>query len=438
MDLPQPRRVDKIQWVFGEARPFAKGLYFVMPPDHKMTEWEWNFISKRLDFRKLNKFITFGGKANTTMTQLFYANMEKLPNDEIGFTTYVYMQTITITPAVIAAAFELENEGEEIYPFRNWPETEDENEYKAWITGIGDVHGRKLYCSHLPAVHWLLFVIINNIILPKAGIKTNLESGIIYLLRHLLQMDRKINVPFLIVSHMLQVGKDKVMSLPYAHLLKHLVQRRANLVPPFVESENLLKYLPKFRFVSRIQDDSKTIWRPDDSAVNSWIKVEGAQINQYCDPKNKKNYAYPTSGLTKRGKKGETYASSSQEPQPNPDDPFTQMQTMFATWSTGFDERFNTWTTGFDQCYTNDMNEIRGGLTSLNTRVDAISTEVGHMREFQNTLQTNWYNIHGSWNTLQPFDADQFFNPDGGEGQEGQGGQEEQGRDGDDMDEEAS
>ena len=84
------------------------------------------------------------------------------------------------------------------------------------------------------------------------------------------------------------------------------------------------------------------------------------------------------------------------------------------------------------------MNEIRGGLTSLNTRVDAISTEVGHMREFQNTLQTNWYNIHGSWNTLQPFDADQFFNPDGGEGQEGQGGQEEQGGDGDDMAEEAS
>ena len=133
------------------------------------------------------------------------------------------------------------------------------------------------------------------------------------------------------------------MSLPYAHLLNHLVQRRPNPSPPCVESENLLKYLPKFRFVSRVQDDGITIWKPDDSVVNSWIKAEGAATNQYCDPKNTKTFAYPTSGWRKQGKKGET--STSQEPQtsqPHLDDPFTQMQTMFATWSTGFDDRFNT------------------------------------------------------------------------------------------------
>ena len=79
-----------------------------------MTQWEWDFISNRLDFWKLNKFLTFDGKANITMTRLFYANMEKLPDNEFGFTTYVYMHTITITPAIIAAAFDLENEGEEI------------------------------------------------------------------------------------------------------------------------------------------------------------------------------------------------------------------------------------------------------------------------------------------------------------------------------------
>ena len=101
------------------------------------------------------------------------------------------MHTVTITPATLAATFDLEDAGEEIYPFRHWPETVDEDEYKMWITGVGDVHGRKLYCSHLPAVHWLLFIIINNILLPKAGIKTNLESGVMYLLRHLSKWTRK-------------------------------------------------------------------------------------------------------------------------------------------------------------------------------------------------------------------------------------------------------
>ena len=423
-----PEAWTKYNGDFGDKRTIAKGLYFVMPSDHVMSEWEWKFLNDRLDFWKIKKLLTFGGKANETMTRLFYANMRKLPNNEIGFTTYVYMHTITITPATLAAAFDLENEGEEVYPFRHWPETADEseNEYKIWITGIGDVHGRKLYCSHLPAVHWLLFIIINNCLLPKAGIKTNLESGVIYLLRHLLQMDKKINIPYLIVSHMLQVGRDKIMSLPYAHLLNHLVQRRDRVPPPVIESENLLKYLPKFRWVSWVLDNGVTSWSPDDSAVNSWIKAEGAEINQYRDPANSRNYAYPTSGKRKTGKKGET--STSQEPQepqvpqePNPNDPFAQMQVMFSTWSTGFDERFNTWSTGFDQRYTTDMNEIRGGLANLNTRVDALSTEVGHMREFQHTLQANWYNVHGSWNTIQPFDANAFFSTEGGEGIEVQG-----------------
>ena len=180
------------------------------------------------------------------------------------------------------------------------------------------------------------------------------------------------------------------MSLPYTHLLNHLVQRRNQVAPPVIESENLLKYLPKFRWVSCLLENGVTSWSPDDSAVNSWIRAEGAQINQYRDPANPRNYAYPTAGLRTKGKKGETSTSTSQEPQepqePNPNDPFAQMQTMFSTWSMGFDERFNTWSTGFDQRYTTDMNEIRGGLTTLNTRVDAISTEVGHMREFQHTL----------------------------------------------------
>ena len=129
--------------------------------------------------------------------------------------------------------------------------------------------------------------------------------------------------------------------------------------------------------------------------------------------------SYPTAGWKDKGKKGATFASSSQEPQesqPNPDDPFVQMQTMFTTWSTGFDER-----------YTNDMTAIRGDLTHLNTRVDDIYTQVGQMREFQNTLQANWYNIHGSWNTLQPFDANEFFSTEGGEGYDGHGGDGMQG-----------
>ena len=245
----------KYNGAFGSTRTFAKGYYFFLPQDHEMSEWERKFLNDRIDFWKLRKFISLDGKGSENTTRLFYANMEPLPGNEFDFTTVLYKFVITITPAIVAAALDLDNEGEEIYPFRNWPKDAKENEYKQWITGIGDVHGRKLYCSHLPAVHWLLFVIINNILLPKSQIKTNLESGTIYLLRHLLEMDKKINVPYLIVSHMLQAGKDKVMSLPYSHILLHLIAQSHRPLPPHVESENLLRYLPKFRWVSQDRDN---------------------------------------------------------------------------------------------------------------------------------------------------------------------------------------
>ena len=228
-------------------------------------------------------------------------------------------------------------------------------------------------------------------------------------------MDKKINIPYLIVSHMLQAGKDKVMSLPYSHLLIPLLDRRHNPLPPHVNSENLLRYLPKFRWVSQDRDNGTIFWKPDDSAVNSWIKAPGVEINQYRDPENPNNYAYPS----KTGKKGETSSSVPQEPQEsqsNPNDLLVQMQTMFTTWSTGFEDHFKQ-----------EIGGIRGDITNLNTRMEEVSTQVTQIREFQNTLQANWFAVHGNWNTPQPFDANAFdanafFSAEGGEGNEEQGG----------------
>ena len=40
----------KYNGAFGETRTFAKGLYFVLPSDHKISEWEWEFLNTRLEF----------------------------------------------------------------------------------------------------------------------------------------------------------------------------------------------------------------------------------------------------------------------------------------------------------------------------------------------------------------------------------------------------
>jgi hypothetical protein len=64
------------------------------------------------------------------------------------------------------------NEGDEAYPLRGWPviAQEDANVYREWFDQEW-ISGKLLYSTHLPALHRLLFAIVNNILTPKSIMK---------------------------------------------------------------------------------------------------------------------------------------------------------------------------------------------------------------------------------------------------------------------------
>ena len=59
--------------------------------------------------------------------------------------------------------------------------------------------------------------------MPKAELKTNIEMNSIYLLRHLIAKDLKVNIPYIIIRHMKQSMPGN-SGLPYGHILTRLVK----------------------------------------------------------------------------------------------------------------------------------------------------------------------------------------------------------------------
>ena len=185
------------------------------------------------------------------ITRLFYANMKKNEHPEpFGFSTYIFGHKIDINPGIISATFNIPQEGEEVYTIHHWPKGANEVEYRSWIAGNNNANrDDRLYANHLPAVHYLLFLFVNNILLAKATIKTNLKNSVIYYLRHLLEMDKQIDISYVVVRHMIQAGHIPNMALPFSHLIYKLVAPAIGnvRVPHPVLSHNLFNKLPKYK-----------------------------------------------------------------------------------------------------------------------------------------------------------------------------------------------
>ena len=136
------------------------------------------------------------------LTRTFYANI-KTSDEPFRITSWVGGKELVLSLNNVAQWLEVENDGEETYPLRSWPLYADgtSNDYKKWFDR-NYISGSSIYVSHLPSLHRLLFLFINNILMPKVTIKTNLEWGPMYFLRHLIQLDGKsINIPYIFLRH---------------------------------------------------------------------------------------------------------------------------------------------------------------------------------------------------------------------------------------------
>ena len=380
----------------GEQRAIVECYHFRLPPLHTMAEWEWKFLNDRIDFWGWREIIEEDCTGYSMLTRLFYANMVKnKPNEPFGFSTHIFGHTIDITPAIISATFNLPQEGEETYTVHHWPQGLVREEYKSWIatTDTKCNRGDRMYANHLPSVHHLLFLIINNILLAKATIKTNLENSVIYYLRHLLQMDKKIDISYVVVRHMIQAGHTPNMALPFSHLIYKLVGTNLGTirVPHPVLSINLVTIMPKYKWVSVEYGDGRVVWSPNEESVNSWIKNPDAVINQYWDPNESSSPPHTSSPPS----------SQSDAPPPNPYMPFQDQLTQISVQLMGL----STWSSEFGAQMTSEMAGIRANqygisnrMDEFGRRLDAFDARFDQIDQFHTTLQTNWDATHGHWN----------------------------------------
>lgn len=192
------------------------------------------------------------------LAQTFYANLTFVENPFL-VSSWVCGKEIRMSLENIARWLNLPNEGEETYLLRNWlrDTVELADSYKKWFDK-SNIVGASLYASHLPSLHRLLFIFINNILIPKSKIKTNIEHGLMYYLHHLIQLDEKrFNIPYIIIRHMQSVFISKVALLPYAHVIHRIIKLNGIEIPEdqqFLFPLHLVDYLTKIGWVQGHSD----------------------------------------------------------------------------------------------------------------------------------------------------------------------------------------
>jgi hypothetical protein len=102
-------------------------------------------------------------------------------------------------------------------------------EYKRWFVPRL-INDRKIFATSLP-VHRLAFHFINNILTPKATLKTNIKINSIFYLRHLLSMDRQFYISFIIISHIKHTYRVKNANLSYANLITRILRLHLRDIP---------------------------------------------------------------------------------------------------------------------------------------------------------------------------------------------------------------
>jgi len=210
--------------------------------------------------------------------------------------------------------------GDEIYLLRNWPDGDVESSelYKKWFNK-DVVYGGSIYATPLPSLHRLLFLFVNNILTPKADIKTNIEFGDMYYLRHLIQKDTNLNITFVILSHMQACFRSTVACLPYPNLIQKIIRLNGIALElllnhPPSSPYNLVHHLVKIGWNRRDSPSGLPQFQPDGREINEWIHNDPTKPNQYWDPNEDAQQAEPQAGQEANPQAQQEY------PQFQPDD----------------------------------------------------------------------------------------------------------------------
>jgi hypothetical protein len=221
------------------------------------------------------------------LTRIWYSNL-RFNKEPFIISTWVCGQEIDLSLGNVAQWLGVPNEGEETYLLRGWTQLADgtSDQYKNWFDR-NNRGGGKLYISSLPSLHRLLFVFINNILIPKATLKTNLEWGPMYYLRHFIQMDRTFNISYIILRHMCSPLSSRVASLPYAHLIHKILRAIGIAIPddqPVHSPKHLVNHLTRIGWILGDSESGLRRYEPDRREINDWIFAENALPNQYWNP----------------------------------------------------------------------------------------------------------------------------------------------------------
>jgi hypothetical protein len=179
---------------------------------------------------------------------------------------------------------------------RKWPEITEGTirDYKRWFVPRL-INDRKIFTASLSVVYRLPFHFINNILTPKATLKTNMKINSIFYLRHLLSMDRQFCIPFIIISHMKHAYRVKNANLSSANLITRILRLHLRDIPQRdrVHPTNLFHELSNLRWLNNLIGEPP-IWTPNHKyPINSWIKDLNTKVNQYTDPNSDEPFLEP-------------------------------------------------------------------------------------------------------------------------------------------------
>lgn len=254
---------------------FTKNKAFSNPEDTRIDYY--------IDHWKLRSLIECDTLYIDILTRVFYANFVLIENP-ISCTTYVCGKLINLV-----FGLGLENTGTEEYVHKKWPSQPPvigiENDYRRWFNR--DQPFESLYTTYQPFLHCLAHMFINNILTPKAKIKTNLEySGLFYLCHLITLDDLDLHIPYIIICHMRTTYIHTQHSLPYGHVIQRFLEihdipilgDQDMLIPP-----NLCWELTNLGWIEkRINKISHLI--ANDRRVNKWTCEQNALPNQFWDP----------------------------------------------------------------------------------------------------------------------------------------------------------
>ena len=327
-------------------------------------------------------------------TRLFYANVRF--NNMNNATSYFHGREIDLSLPKLATLLSMQNEGLEVYPHKTWPW--DENHplcqetvynYRNWFN-LG-VDG-KMYLTDIPGLHRVAFLLVNNILTPKSTIKTNIENGALFYMRHMIAMDGiEINIPWVLIRHMKKAYSNSKDSLPYGHLIHHLLIDQGIRDPlagvpvdEHKQPQNILDY-----FSGWTKTNGDMLVPSSDDPTNEYLMDPNALPNQY----------FPVGGQ----------APEPREPPPRPQ-PNPTPQAAQTSSNVGYDQLMAYLTTQFQGINTRlddfgtQIGEIKTQVAEYGTRLDGYNTRLTSLeKNMESGFKTTDTNIERCHTTVHKF-----------------------------------